>query len=233
VAAADRHIPPGQGRVAAAYREGRFPRSELLPGGVVLLTVSLGLLWLGGGLAGGITELFGLGVTKVLERPAGTGAAMEMLTDTARLLLPWLGLMFAVGALFALLPALLGRRRRGRTAVPMPAPKRGLLALLVLRTFGVVLLALVALYIFKTLPLKGNGPLDILGTIGTGVLRLGAACGATMIVVGAGELLLVRHLVWRSLFLDKSESLREQRAMHGDPRMKQEQRRRPRRIAES
>jgi flagellar biosynthesis protein FlhB len=205
----------------------------LLPGGVVLLTVSLGLLGTGGWLARGVTELFGLGVAKVLERPAANDAAMGMLAETALLLLPWLGLMLAVGALFALLPALLGRRRRGRTAVPMPAPKRGLLARLVLRTFGVVVLALVALYIFKTLPLKGNGPLDILGTIGTGVLRLGAACGATMIVVGAGELLLVRHLVWRSLFLDKSESLREQRAMLGDPRMKQERRRRPSRTAAS
>jgi flagellar biosynthesis protein FlhB len=224
VAAAERHIPPGQGRVAAAYREGRFPKSGLLSGGVVLLTVSLGLLWMGGWLVGGIINLFGLGVMKVLERPAGTDAAMEMLTETARLLLPLLGLMFAVGALFALLPALLGRRQRGRTAVPMPAPKRGLLALL-------VLLALMALYIFKTLPLKGYSPLDILGTIGKGVLQLGTACGATMIIVGAGELLLVRHLVWRSLFLDKSESLREQRAMLGDPRMKQERQRRPRRTA--
>jgi flagellar biosynthesis protein FlhB len=233
MAGGEGHLSPGEGRIAAAYRAGRFPASDLLSTGVVLLLLAAALYCLAGQTVSALVELFHRGLLDVLRRPREIDAAMTSLSTLVRVTLPFSGLVLFVSALSTVLPALAARRRRGRTAIPLPPQKNARFSRFALRLLGAVVFISIAISIIKGLPLGGANALEALTVLGTGLCQTIAAAGGVMVLVGAGELVLMRHIVWRTLFLDTAEQRREQRAREGDPHVKREQRARPGRGAMS
>ncbi len=221
------HLPPSEGRIAAAYRDGRFPRSGILASGVSLLLVAGALFWFGEPLLAAALDLPRRGLSDALSRSGSVDGMVSGFKAAAWILWPFFLLVLVGGGAFGVLPAIIARRKQGRTAVPLPSRAPSRLPRIALRLFGSLVFVLLALGIVRGLP-PASDPLSLLSSLGRGMCRIAAAAGGILVLLGLAELILTRHAVWRSLFLDSAESRREERHQRGDPRVRRERRRRTR-----
>ncbi len=213
-----RFIPPGPGRVFAFSRNGGFGRSRLLAGGLGMLGAAAVLSLSGTTLLESMQRLVANGLIRAGSAVSPGDAVALCLGEAAALVGP-IGLAAAVGTLSgALIPALIARRGKGTTAVPLPSPPAARFAVFAVRLFGALVLIAATALIFREAGLnwtRGAGAavwLDALAHVG---LKLLIALGLVSVLTGAAELLLLRHAMWRALFLNRSEHRRELRASEG------------------
>ncbi len=213
----ERTVPPGQGRIAAAARAGLFPRSGAIPSGLGFLATACILTLFGeeagqlliGLLTDGLDVALWLRLSPVdaLSKALGASVGLVLLLTIPLFLGAFLG---------AVVPAVVAKRRRGRTAVPLPRPPKIRLVLGVIQMAGLSLIVLLALYIFRghfgaVWRLLG-GELGAALILFQAFVKLLAAGGFVMLLVGGIELVISRQAIWKSLFLDRLEARREDRA---------------------
>ena len=214
-----RFIPPGPGRIAAFARRGGHPEaySALLGSGIGLLIAAAVLYVLRGRAEEGLVALFRVG----LDGTRAGWTAPETVAE--RVLLPLVYftapvLLAAAAGLFfaAVLPALAARRGSAVTAVPLPTLPKLRFTRFVLRGLGAAIAVSAALLIarraFRAMD-SGEAPLEAMGSA---LLQLTAATGAALAALGTVERLLIRHGIYRALFLNRSEHRRELRAQEGN-----------------
>jgi hypothetical protein len=162
-------------------------------------------------------------------------ALQRSLVDGLWLIAPLLIAVAMVGAVGALVPALLARRGRagGRPAVGLPRPPR--------RRAGQVLLGVFGATLLVCLILAGIGDLGVLlvalmaGEPGAawGIADLVAdglgAAGAVLVLAGLADLALARARLFEALRVSRGEQRLEQRAQGSDPAVAVEVRRLARR----
>ncbi|MCP4604134.1 MAG: hypothetical protein GY847_27035 [Proteobacteria bacterium] len=233
MSSSDRTIPPGRGRIAKAARAGMFPRSSAIAGGLALLA-SAAVLALFAEQAGhsfmGLVEQ-GLDYA-VASRPEPGLALNELIKTGVWLILPLILAAFVGGLAGAVVPAVIARRHRGRTAVPLPRAPKERVAFTVLHVFAVFLVILFAAHILRShmgavTRLIRNDPGSQVELI-YALSKLLAAGGAVMLLMGLAEIALLRHSLWRALHINSLEARREERAAGGDSTVKTEGMRRAR-----
>ena len=217
----DRTVPPGRGRVAAAARAGLFARSGTAVSGLILLTVSGFGAAFGEHWVASARDLVGHGVATAATPGADHGEALAGgFSDGLGLLLPIVLTVFGAALMGGLVPALVARRKKGQTSIPLPEAPSLSVARVVLFTAGAGVMLLVGLHIFRThigavwQAMEGNraGAQELMRALWT---LLGAG-GGVLLLVGICELGMTRHALWRALFLDNSQARREQRDREGD-----------------
>jgi flagellar biosynthesis protein FlhB len=226
----DRTIPPGQGRVAAAARAGMFARSGAIVSGLVLL-VSAAMLAFTGDRAGAyLQDLAQGGLDSVFMRPDSAREAVLTVSSAFFQSLPFLATVFVAGLLGALVPAMVARKNRGRTAVPLPKFPKNRFALTLLHLAGAILFTLLAVLVFRrragaVWPLM-QGDFSATSGLLSAFCELLTAGGAILLLVGMAEIAIIRHSVWRTLFLDSMEAKREHRDAGGNNAAKSKSRKR-------
>jgi flagellar biosynthesis protein FlhB len=227
-------IPPGAGRVAAAARAGLFPRTPLISTGTAFLCVAfIFYLFFEEGSAA-LTDFLGQGIEMAVS--SGTLPLAVLPTQIGIIvykLLAFLLVVFLGAFLGAAIPALWAKRKRGRTAVPLPQIPKAKTTQFVLRMTGALVFTVLALYVLKNRwqPLSSSGsPIAGAQALFTELTilayKLPALAAFVMIMVGITELLTYRYLILRSLFLDSYELRLEQRAAGGDASVRRERLRR-------
>jgi flagellar biosynthesis protein FlhB len=207
-----------------------FARSGAIVSGLVLLAAA-GMLALTGDRAGVYLQNL---VHRSLETIFIESEPTLEIVQTARSaffqILPFLTTVFAAGLLGALVPAIVARKNRGRTAVPLPKFPKNRIALTAIRTAGATLFTLLALYIFReqvgSVWRVLQGDLSAINELFVALCQLLAGGGAVLVLLGMAEIAIIRHGVWRTLFLNKMEAKRESREAGGDSEVKSRQRRR-------
>jgi len=219
-----------------AARAGLFPRSGAFIGGLALLAVAAVLATTSEELGRSLVTLAGQGLTWAAAPPSDPWSALkELLKGGALLVLPILVAAFLAALAGAVLPAIIARRHRGRSAVPLPDAPTERVPLAVLRSLGVC----VAVLLFAQIVRSHSGVVWRLadGDLGAGAELLNAFCqvlacfGAVMLLVGLMEIAVMRRAIWKALHLSSSEARREERAAGGDEAVKREGMRRARREA--
>ncbi len=220
----ERPIPPSSGRIAAAAKAGVFPTSNLLPSGIsLLLTAALGWLFAEPVLRGANVLM-----TLSVERAVSPGGAPVSSLESAAAgvlgpVLLFFALLFTGAFAGAGVPALIARRRAGRTAVPLPQIPAGTLPLGMLRLFGAGLFLLIALAVVRSAAVNVQATPSVLLSGGRAVCQLTAVLGGILILLGLIEWTLRRHLIFRALHLNTAEARRESRAHEGEPNVKRRQ----------
>lgn len=209
-----RVVPPSTERTAAAARDGLFAGSRILTGGLVLIAGAaiFGSMkdWLAGASVGLVRDSLFDAMTLRLD---STAALCGSLGRGIAFFLPLAGALFAVALAGAVIPALIARSGKGRTAVPIPKEKPARVSSFVLAAAGVAVFTLLSIKIIggHGFPFKGAG-----SAFADLSLSLIAAAGVVMCLVGMIDLSLRRARIWRSLHLTRSEAVREERAAMGD-----------------
>lgn len=226
----DRTVPPGQGRIAAAARAGMFARSGAIISGLVFL-VSAGFLAITGDRAGAyLQHLAQSGLDSVFMRPDPEREVVLAVSSAFFLSLPFLITVFAAGLLGALVPTIVARKNRGRTAVPLPKFPKNRFTRTLLHLAGAILFTLLAALVFRrrtgaVWPLV-QGDFTAANELLVACCELLTAGGAILLLMGMAEIAIIRHSVWRTLFLDSMEAKREHRDAGGDNAVKSKSRRR-------
>ncbi len=214
-----RFIPPGPGRIAAFARRGGHPEAygALLGSGIGLLIAAALLYVLQDRAEEGVVALFRVGLDETRTGWIAPATVAE------RVLLPLFfftaPVLFAVAAgifFAAVLPAVASRRGRAVTAVPLPPLPKLRLTRFAVRSLGAAIAVFAALLIarkaFRAMD-SGESPLE---SMGRALMQLTAATGAVLAALGAVERILIRHGIYRALFLNRSEHRRELRAQEGN-----------------
>jgi flagellar biosynthesis protein FlhB len=207
-----------------------FARSEAIVSGLVLL-VSAGILAFTGDRVGAYLQDLAQGsLDSVFIRPDPAREVVLTVRNAFFQTLPFFVAVFALGLLGALVPALVARKNRGRTAVPLPKFPKNRFALTLLHIAGAILFVLLALLVFRhragaVWPLL-QGNFDGVSELFVAFCELLTAGGAILVLVGMAEIAIIRHSVWRTLFLDPMEAKRENRDAGGDNAVKSKSRRR-------
>jgi hypothetical protein len=166
----------------------------------------------------------------VFVRPEPTLELVQTVRSAFFQTLPFLTTVFAAGLLGALVPAMVARKNRGRTAVPLPKFPKNRIALTLIHTAGAVLFTLLAFFIFRrrigSVWHLVQGDHSALNELFIAFCELLTAGGAVLVLLGMAEIAIVRHSVWRTLFLDRMEAKRESRDAGGDSAVKSKHRRR-------
>lgn len=219
----ERPIPPSSGRIAAAARAGLFPASSLLASGMSLFLCA-GMGWL---LAEPVLREAKALMSSSLQQAVSSGgvpATPSLVSAAAGVVVPMLLLLAVVftGALVgAGIPALIARRRTGRTAVPLPKAPSGTLQMGVVRLLGAAVFVLIAVAALRGAVSDLRTDHHVLLAAVRTICQLTAVLGAILILLGLVEWTLRRHLILRALRLDTAEARRERRADEGEPRIKQ------------
>jgi flagellar biosynthesis protein FlhB len=227
------NIPPGQGRLSRAARAGLFPVPAPLIIGVSFLAAYGVLVLLGGHTAVSVRRLVQGGLDHAaVSRDEPAALLSEAIGDGFWIVLPYLLVPFTAALVAALVPAIVFRKGKGRTAVELPPSPRIQPALAIFRGAGLALFCLLMMSILQNnanlVPRLIDGQLGATAQLGTIVEQSLAALGVVATLVGVIELSYVRTRAWRSLHLTLSEANREARAAGGDPEIKAERRRRAR-----
>jgi hypothetical protein len=166
----------------------------------------------------------------VFTRPEPTLELVQTAKSVFFQTLPFLTTVLAAGLLGALVPAMVARKNRGRTAVPLPKFPKNRIALTLLRTSGAVLFTLLAFYIFRrrvgAVWHLLQGDYNAANDLFIAFCELLTAGGAVLVLLGMAEIAIIRHSVWRTLFLDRMEARRENRDAGGDSATKSKHKRR-------
>lgn len=201
-----------------------------------MLSSGAALALFGEGLGATVLSLARKGVANATARPVGAGAELcGALLEAARALFPLFAAILAAALIGAVLPAALAKRKRGRTAVPLPPAPKARLATAVIYLFGAGVVALSSIYILRGSAGAASGLLR--GDLGASesifrsLCKALAAGGAVMLLVGLAEISLLRTEIWKALHLDSREARRELRAAGQDQATKREGARRARRQA--
>ena len=226
-----RWIPPGRGRIAAAWRAGALGGSSALTAGFVLLASSAALYLLGAWEAQSLTELVRGGVvTALASGSTPTDLPNELIAVWLKHTWPFLAVSFAAALAASLLPAARYLGRRGRTAVPLPVRPWTGAYVPVLRLFCLLLFLALAAYVLRerigaafSLPFGDRDAGRRLGSAGLGLV---SAAGFVAVLCSLAEVSINRYFAWRSLHLNSAEARRELRAAGGDRAVRAEQRRR-------
>ncbi|MCP4674839.1 MAG: hypothetical protein GY854_04865, partial [Deltaproteobacteria bacterium] len=229
-------VPPGHGRVAMAARAGLFPRSGVVSGGLALLAVAAVIAFAGQDFGRSLVALVRRGLTRAAASPSDPWSALkEVLYEGTLLILPILAAAFLAALAGAILPAIIARRHRGRSVVPLPDAPAERLPLAILHALGVCVAVLLTAQIMRSH--SGFVWRVAEGELGAGAELLAAfseilAClGAVMLLVGLIEVAVLRRAIWKALHLSSLEARREERAAGGDAAIKREGMRRARREA--
>lgn len=213
-------LPPSEGRIGAAAREGVFPRSRLLAAGITLLA-GAGAIWLlGEWAAGRIAHLAGEGLRAALAtRVDPASYLVDSLWTGVSVLAPLAGVILIAGVVPQGIAALVQRRKGGQTSTPVPrlageGRASGIAALLSAAVFG-----LAAIEIARRQGPAMIGAEDSVGAaeaISTLVASLLAAAGGVALLGGAIQLVFERGRIWRALHLSSSQAARDLRDQAGD-----------------
>jgi len=230
----DRTVPPRQGRIAHAAREGLFSHSAALLPGATLLAAAVLIDFRGPEGVASLSVFFKDSLTHaVATREAPGELLMESLVAGARLIVPVLLVVFVAGAIATLAPVLWARRHRGRTAVPLPDKPQPKIVLTTIRATGAVIFLLLSFKILRDAPWGWSTSPNVnfaqLAEVGQILQKLLFAGGAMLLLVALVELSVMRTEILRALRLNSLESRREERSAGGDPAVKGEARRRGRR----
>ncbi len=219
-----------------AARAGLFPRSGACPGGLALLAMAAVIAFAGEDLGRSLVTLTLQGLTWAAAPPSDPGSALkELLHEGSLIVLPILAAAFLAALAGAVLPAIIARRHRGRSAIPLPDAPTERIPLAMIRILGVS----VAVLLFAQIVKSHSGFVWRLadGELGAGTELLTAlseilACfGAVMFLVGLMEVAVLRRAIWKALHLNSLEARREERAAGGDAAIKREGMRRARQEA--
>lgn len=209
-----RVIPPSHERTAAAAREGLFAGSRILTGGLVLIV--------GAAMFGSMKEWMSQASVKLVReglfdavtlRPDPIAALYSCLGRGAVLLLPVAAALFTVASAGAVIPALMVRRGKGRTAISIPKEKPARISSFVLAATGVAVFTLLSVKIIGSHGFSFTGVGSSFADLPFSLI---AAAGVVMCLMGMIDLALRRARIWRSLHLTKSEAAKEERASFGD-----------------
>jgi len=216
-----RFIPPGPARTAAFSHAGGFGKSRLFTVGCGLLSGATVAYFLKSQIRVGLENCFRSGMDNTLLHRLPTEVFGEFLQSAGVVLSP-LAASTAVGLMCgALLPALAARRGKGVTVVPLPKMPRAAVSIGALRVFGAVVFGLAFLLSVRGIQFETGSLSGWIDAFGALTWRFVALLGGMLMFVGAAEVLLLRYLSYRALFLTQSEFRRELRNQEGARAMSQ------------
>jgi flagellar biosynthesis protein FlhB len=215
-----RFIPPGSGRTAAFARQGGFAKSPLLSSGVGLLVVCAVFFVLKNHFFSELIESFRTGIEnaaakKISADAAGRESAAAFLHSIAPILL---SLALGTGAVVIVLVSIF-RRGKGSTATPLPKMPSARLAIGVIRIFAASVFLVSALLAVRRTTVDFANPTSWIVCIGSLFFRVSATLGGILVLAGCAEVLVLRHRIFRALFLNRQEAGREMRAETGNFKM--------------
>jgi len=201
-----RHLPPSDARLAAAARDGMFPRSPVLALGAALAAFAAALGLSGRAIGAALEELVRGGLeSAVRSRPDPATALVDTLLRGATLAAPLVLAPACAALVAAVVPALWARRfGRGATSTPLPerpprTPERA-----VLYPAAALVAAIALAWGFAEVDAAAG---RIVEPIAAGIF----AAGIALLVAGLADLALQRTRLVEALSLTRSEARREQR----------------------
>ncbi len=202
-------IPPSSGRLKAFASIGGFGRSTFLVSG--------------GALIGACTSIT-LVTASFLEPSCSVGYLSDSLSPFAlsleesfnyavihflNILIPVLLSTFIGGLAGAFIPIAIVGEKKGNTFVPLPKIPPSGISVLILRIFGTVVFLMISIIIIREINPISDIPSTWVFEIGNAVITILISMGLILVFVGITELLIIRHKIYRSLFLNRSEAVRE------------------------
>ena len=170
-----------------------------------------------GAIEGALQTLFLGGFHTAVQRDL---EPIEAILRAARAVVPMLivGVIapFLGALLGAWLPAVLFRRGKGQTAVPLPRMPSSRAAITAIRSFGTIVFISAVLCIVRTAPGVGDAADGGVRMLGCLTLKIVFLLGGILTVVGVGEVICLRVSLFRALFLNRQEARREARATDGN-----------------
>ncbi len=211
-----RFIPPGPGRQAAFAKRGGFPKSPLLSLGCSISIVCAFFFFWKNHFLFGLKDGFRAGIENATVKKAAVDVAVrDALLEGADWIIPVLFAALIGFTAVALISAAISRKNKGTTANPLPEVPKARLPIAMIRLFAASVFVVSALLVVRRtlLDVSISGAIAPIAGIWTALFRVLAILGLVLLLAGAAEVLVLRHQIYRSLFLNLSEGRRELQAM--------------------